>query len=305
VERKPRFASAPWCGALLACAACASLPARPAEQALYVDLRKIVEVAEDAGWTVDRTRIEQNGEAALHSACQVTPEARVSLQKWLSEQIAAAGGPAEQRFRAGSRLDAIEETLALERTLALLQYAQAHAANDCPFWLRPDATFRGEQGDYGHLVILGETQAFGTVAVPGPIPALGGGGRILVGGGVTRRLTLALGADLAASGTFVPSSSSQGVDAYMTLAAPTLIRLLSFSRIYELELAPVMRFSHGDSAWPPGARVEVGFGYAGVRTTSWMSYFMFYAGYEVHGRERSAIDHTFQLGTKLSIDWLP
>lgn len=304
MKREPSFAALPLC-ALLVCAACASLPARPAEQALYVDLRKIVEVAEDSGWTVDRTRLEQNGEAALHSVCQVTPDGRASLQKWLNEQIAVAGGPAEQRYRAGRSLDSIAETLAFERTLALLQYAEAHAARDCPFWLRPDSRFRGEQGDYGRLVILGETQAFGTIAVPGPIPALGGGGRILVGGGVTRRFTLALGADLAASGTFVPSSSSQGIDAYMTLAAPTLVRMLSFSRIYELELAPVMRFSHGERAWPPGARTELGFGYSGVRTTSWMSYFMFYGGYEVHGLGRSAVDHTFQLGTKLAIDWLP
>ena len=292
----------------LCCGGCATLPQRTAERALYFDLRKVIEVNEDSGWTMDSARLQLNIEPALRSVCQVQPSVRTDLERWLNAEITRNGGPAQQAYLAnGGDLSAVATALSLERTLALLRTAEQEAQSQCPFWLAPQGDFAGEQADYRRWVVLGETQAFGTVAVPGPVPALGGGARLFLGRGVSPQLTLALGADAAASGTFIPSSGSGGgVDAYLTLAAPILLRTIKFSRVFDVELAPVVRLAHGQSGWPPGARVELGYGFTSIRLSPFMSYYMIYAGYEVHGiGDGSQMDHTIQLGTKLSVDWAP
>ncbi len=308
-RRTPRTAAGLAAGAsLFACIGCATLPRPPAERALYVDLRKMVESSEDGGWTVDRLRLQANAEPALRSVCQVDEATRRALDAWLAEQLELAGGPAERRYREnGQRLDGVGESLSLERTRALLQYARGLAAADCPFWLAPVANFSGMQGDVGRWVLLAETQAFATVTFPSAVPALGGGGRLFVGHGVGSQLTLALGADVAASGTFIPSNGAgQGIDAYLTLASPVLLRISRFSRMVDLEVAPVMRLAHGQTAWPPGGRVLLGAGFASVRTSPLMSYFVFYGGYEVHlGGDGRRPDHTAQLGTRIAFDWAP
>jgi len=288
----------------LALSGCATLPNGPAERALYLDLRKIVDTNEDGGWTVDRLRLQANAEPALRSVCRVEPGTLSALDAWLAEQIQIAGGPAKDAYLARGRdVHAVSHTLSLERTRLLLQYASSHTAQDCPFWLTPNPQFAGEQGDAQRWVILGETQAFGTFTVPGKIPALGGGGRLFIGHGIGSRLTLAAGADAAASGTFIPSSGGGGVDAYLTLATPVLLRLTAFSRLYDVELAPVVRLAPGQTAWPPGARVQLGGGFSSVRLSPFMPYFMLYVGYEIHPTNRNAgVDHTIQLGTRISVD---
>lgn len=296
------FASLSWL------CSCASLPARPAVRALYLDLRKIVEVNEDSGWTVDAWRLHANSEPVLRSVCQVGPAQRAELDAWLGGEIERHGGPARQAFLQNGRdLSAVATALSLERTRMLLRAAESRVSEDCPFWLAPRRDFAGEQGDYRRWIVLGETQAFGTVEVPGPVPALGGGARLLFGRGVTPTFTLALGVDAAASGTFIPSSGQGGgVDAYVALATPILLRATRFSRLFDVELAPVVRFAPGKSAWPPGARVELGYGLASIRQSAFMSYYTIYAGYELHGVGSSdGIDHTLQLGTKLSVDFTP
>ncbi len=290
---------------LLLCCGCATLPRGPSERALYLDLRKMVDSSEDGGWTVDWLRLQGNAEPALRSVCQVEPATRSALDAWLAERVARAGGPAEQAYRAnGKHLDRVAETLSLERTRALLSYANEHAAKDCPFWLTPKPSFRGEQGDSGRWVLLGETQAFGTITLPSKVPALGGGGRVFLGHGLGSQLTLALGADMAASGTFIPSQGgAQGIDAYLTFASPVLLRVTRFSRLFDVELAPVIRRASGKKTWPPGARIQLGYGFSSVRTSPFMPYFMFYVGYEIHPTNgRYAVDHTIQLGTRLSLD---
>jgi hypothetical protein len=290
----------------LVCTGCAALPAPANERALYLDLRKIVESGEDGGWTIDRSRLQANAEPALRSVCQVNDATRRGLDAWLSEQITLAGGPAERSYREqGKSLDALAESLSLERTRALLRYAGERTEADCPFWLAPVAQFSGEQGGAARWVLLGETQAFGTITLPSRVPALGGGGRIFVGHGLGSQLTLALGVDVAASGTFIPSNGAgQGVDAYLTLATPVLLRVARFSRSLDIDVAPVVRLSHGQPAWPPGGRVEVGAAFASVRTSPFMSYFVFYVGYEVHlATAESSTDHTLQLGTRIAVDW--
>ncbi|MFI5309325.1 MAG: hypothetical protein ACHQ53_18360, partial [Polyangiales bacterium] len=145
------------CGcALLALAAgCASLPHERAERAVYIDLRKAIQLSEDSGFVIERVQLRANEEQALRSVCQVEPALLDDLEAWLTSQITLAGGPAEQRYREnGGDLGAVSEALTLERTRSLLRHARSHAAHDCPFWLRPSPRFEGVQGDAGRFVLL-------------------------------------------------------------------------------------------------------------------------------------------------------
>jgi hypothetical protein len=288
---------------LFALVGCATLPPERAERSLYLDLRKIADT--EGGWTVDSLRAQANLEPALRSVCEVPAPSRRNLDAWLEAQIRAEGGPAEALYAAnGGDLGAVSGVLSLERTRLLLHYAEGRT-NECPFWLKPRPNFAGAQGDFERWVLLAETQAFVSMMTPGAMPALGGGGRVLFGYGTGPRTTLAFGGDLAASATFVPVST-HGVDTYVTLATPVLYRWSQFSKLFDIELAPVMRFSTGGKAWPPGGRIEIGGGFSSVSLSSFMSYFMLYAGYEVHGiATESVIDHTFQFGTRLAVDFSP
>src|SRR5262245_59257994 len=114
--------------------ACATWPHDPVERALYIDLTKAVELSNDTGWVVDRVQLEAKREGAMRSVCQVSPEQRRALSAWLDARIAKEGGSAELVYRKHNRdLDAASGVLELERVRALLQYADARAAQDCPF----------------------------------------------------------------------------------------------------------------------------------------------------------------------------
>jgi hypothetical protein len=286
---------------------CATLPHDAAERALYVDLRKAVQLSEDSGWVVDRAQIKANAETAMRSACQVERAKLDDLEAWLDGRIALAGGPAEQLYREhGHDLSAATEALTLERTRALLRYARSRIADDCPFWLEPNAKFRGTQGDAGRFVLLAETHGFASYVFDTKVPAFGGGGRIFVGHGVGPRLTLALGGEVAASGAIVSNAHGRGLDTTFTVAMPLLLRLTRFARIFDLELAPVVRFNPGQNSLPPGARLEVGAGISGMRGASFMPYGMLYVGYEYHPKTSTTPDdHTLQIGTRFAVDWAP
>ncbi|MFI5307383.1 MAG: hypothetical protein ACHQ53_08535, partial [Polyangiales bacterium] len=199
------------------------------------------------------------------------------------------------------------EALTLERTRSLLRHARSHAAHDCPFWLRPSPRFEGVQGDAGRFVLLAETHAYASYMFEGQVPALGGGGRVFVGHGLGPRWTLAIGGELAASGQLVTThNSGREVTSTFTAAIPVLLRLSRFSRLFDIELAPVMRFDPGQSALPPGGRVELGVGLSAMRSSSLMPYAMLYLGYEHHPHTPTRdADNTVQVGTRLSVDWAP
>lgn len=289
-------------------AGCASLPSDPVERALYTDLRKSVELSEDSGWVVDSAQIRNSAEFVMRSVCQVDPALRDDLEAWLNGQIALAGGPAERIYRAtGGNLSAASRSLSLERTRALLRYGRARAADDCPFWLKPDPRFRGTQGDNDRFVVLAETHGFASYLINGHIPALGGGGRLFLGHGIGSQVTLALGGELGGSGAFVPTSGkSSGLDTTLTVAVPVLARFTHLSRIFDIELAPVARFGGNQNAFPPGGRVELGAGIAGMRGSLFMPYAMLYLGYEYHPPAHGAsADHTLHVGTRLAVDFAP
>lgn len=290
-------------------AGCASLPEHPAQRGLYVDLRKAVELSEDTGWFVDRVQLRANAEAALRSACQVEPAMRDDLEAWLGGQIALAGGPAERLYREhGGDLDAADDALTLERTRALLRYASAHAAEDCPFWLTADPEFEGVQGDAGRFVVLAETLGYGSLVLEDGEAALagGGGGRLLFGHGLGERFTLALGLEVGGVGTFQSEDGGSSIEPAFGAGVPVLLRWTQFSRIVDLELAPVARLESVGDLLTPGLRVLVGGGFSTMRASAFMPYGVLSLGYQYHPPDSvGPAEHSVLIATRVGIDWDP
>jgi hypothetical protein len=287
---------------------CAPLPESKVQRALYVDLRKAVELSADTGWIVDRLELHGNAEHALNSACRVDPAMRDDLDVWLTGRIALAGGSAEEIYRAtGGDMSAASTSLTLERTRALLRYANAHAAEDCPFWLEPDDDFNGVQGDAGRFVLLGETFGYGAVVLERGEAALAGGGagRLLLGHGLGSRFTLAAGLEVGGMGTFQSVEGERRIEPTFAIGAPVLLRFTHFSRIVDLEVAPVARFESSDLL-TPGVRVLIGGGLATLRASAFMPYGIIALGYQFQPPDaRKPADHSVMIATRVGIDWAP
>jgi hypothetical protein len=289
---------------------CATLPEEPVARALYVDLRKAEELSSDTGWVVDRIQLESNAEDVLRSACQVDAVQRDQLDAWISGQIALHGGSAEEAYRKhGKDLGAASTLLTLERTRALLRYAQAHAGADCPFWIEPDPEFAGVQGDADRFVVLAETIGYGSAVLESDEAAIGGGGggRLLFAHGLGPEVTLALGGEVGGSGAFVENDSGgRSIDTTFSAAIPVLVRLTRFSRVLDFELAPVFRFNPDEDALPPGGRAAMGVGLTTLRASAFMPYAVLWLGYEFHPEnDTGPADHSIHAGTRVGVDWDP
>jgi hypothetical protein len=292
------------------CAGCATLPEQPAERALYIDLHKAVELSESAGWVVDRVQLERNAEDALRSACQVDPALRDDLDAWITGQIALHGGPAERLYREhGDDLGAADGVLSLERTRALLRYADSHAADDCPFWLEPSRDFEGVQGDADRFVLLAETIGFGSLAIESDQAALGGGGggRLLFAHGIGPQFTFAFGGEVGGVGAFtVNEKGGRSLETTFTAAVPLLLRITRFSRVLDLELTPIVRLNPDLDVFPPGVRASAGVGLLTMRASAFMPYVVLWLGYEYHPAiGASPEDHALHIGTRVGVDWDP
>jgi len=295
---------------LVLCASCATLPDQPAERALFLDLRKQVELSESTGWVVDRLQLEKNAEDALRSACQVDPALRDDLDAWLSGQIVLNGGPPEKLYAEhGDDVGAASPTISLDRTRALLRYADAHAAADCPFWLKPKRTFEGVQGDAHRFVVLAETIGFGSLAIESGQAAFGGGGggRLLFAHGIGSQFTFGFGGEVGGVGAFTNNGTGgRSLETTFTAAVPLLLRFTRFSRALDLELTPIVRINPGQDVLPPGIRASVGLGLMTMRTSAFMPYVVLWTGYEYHPAiPSSPEDHALLVGTRVGVDWDP
>jgi hypothetical protein len=283
---------------------CATLPSEPVERALYIDLTKSVQLSEDSGWGIDRIELEEQAENAMRSACQVDPARRAALAAWLDGQLALAGGPSEPRYRATGELD--ETALRIERVRALLDYTEAHAAEECPYWIEQDPDFRGRQGDADRFVLLAESQGFGAIVIEGDQKAVGGGGsgRLLLGHGIGPQLTLATGVEVGGTGAFVASEGGKrALETTFVGALPVLLRWTNLSRVFDLEVAPVMRL---DTSASPGFRTAFGAGLVTMRNSTYMPYVVLWLGYEYQPPDaQSPADHSLRIGTRVGVDWDP
>jgi hypothetical protein len=295
---------------LLLASGCVTLPQHPVERALYIDLTKAVELSNDTGWVVDRVQLEANSEGAMRSVCQVEPERRRALEAWLSARIEQLGGSAELAYKKHAKdLGAVSHVLELERVRALLRFADAHTAQDCPFWLEPSPEFRGVQSDADRLVILADTLGYGSLVLERDNAALGGGGggRLLVGTGLGTAWTLAVGGELGGSGAFVKNDmGTRSIETTFSAALPILLRLSRYSRLFDLEVAPAIRFDPDTDILPPGVRTSVAVGFSTMRSAAFMPYALLWLAYEYHPADnRGPADHSFHIGTRVGVDWDP
>jgi hypothetical protein len=302
------------CTTSLACAwiatGCATWPHDPVERALYIDLAKTVELSNDTGWVVDRVQLENNAENAMRSVCQVEPARRRGLESWLNARLQALGGSAELVYKKhGKDLGAAGNALEIERVRALLQFADARAEADCPFWLEPKSDFRGVQSDEGRWVLFADTLGYGSLVLEGDTAALGGGGggRLLVGRGFGTSWTLAVGAEVGGSGAFVNNEKgSRSIETTFSAAVPVILRWSHFSRLVDLEVAPAVRFDPDTDILPPGVRTSVAVGFSTMRAAAFMPYALLWLAYEYHPADnRGPEDHSLHIGTRVGVDWDP
>lgn len=297
--------------ASLACLGCAALPPAGPQRALYVDLRKAVDLSEDTGgWVIDRVEIESQAGPALRSVCRVDPVERARLERWLDGQLALGGGSAQALYeRSGGDLDAAMDALTYERVRSLLRYGERHAEEDCPFYLHPEPDFAGVEGDADRFVLWLESVGGGAIVLEGGKVALGGGGggRVFAAHGIGATLTLAIGGELSGNGAFVENSAgARTIETTFTAAVPVVLRVSDIARVYDFELAPVVRLATADDELPPGLRATAGIGLTGSRGAMFMPYVLLWLGYEIHpARGSDPIDHTVHVGTRVGVDLDP
>jgi len=288
---------------------CMGLPRRPAERALYVDTRKVVEVNERLGWEIDRHEIADAVPTLLPSVCQTEPEARLGLGRWLAARIVEEGGSAEARYRDnGHDLEEVRHLLRLERTRDLLEAAAEASAEDCPFWLEPDSDFPGRHGSARRFTLVLESIGGAGLVIRGDDVALGGtgGGRVLGSFGLGDRLALAVGGEVGVVAAF-----PEDADGNRTLvgnfagAVPVLLRLRNSLSVVDLEAAPVFRYSGGHLR-SPGARLSIGYGLSALRGGGFMPHALLWIGYEWQPpRDGNPAEHSLRLGTKVGLNWDP
>ncbi len=289
---------------------CSAMPDEPVERALYDDLRRIVETSERTGWLIDRLEIDEAAPAALQSVCRVAQPNRLSLRKWLDGRITSEGGPAKEAYeRAGQDLSAVGELLTLERARALLAEADRIAADDCPFWLKPDDQFSGIQSNRRRFIVLAESMgSFSTYLKDGEITIGGGGGaRIMPAWGVGDSVTIALGAEVGGRGQFSASDDGDpALTAGIAGAIPLLIRFQDLTWFYDIEVAGLTLWRDSKLTWPPGVRVGVSVGISAIRISNFLPYVAGWAGYEFHPGDDEFPDvHTIRIGTRVGFDWDP
>jgi hypothetical protein len=293
---------------LLGLASCATtLPPDPVERALYVDTLTLVRSKSRSEWTIDRLAQDSIGPGVAWSACQVAPEKRRSLMGWIDTQVAAEqtrlGGDARSAWLQRDRdLGAVEDLIELERVRAALANIEERAATDCPFWLETDPEFIGLQGDANRFILFIESRgqlALNVQSKGGARFSGGGGGRVLLGGGFSDRVSLLSGFEVGGGGRFGEDGKLSGV---LTGAVPVLLRFADAGTAWDLEVAAVS-FLEGSKSWPPGLRAAIAFGFVTPRVGGAFSpQAMFWLGYEYHPRRDDEEPfHIIGLGTRIGV----
>ncbi|MDB4988007.1 MAG: hypothetical protein JWN04_3185 [Myxococcaceae bacterium] len=291
---------------------CAELPRQPTQRAYYIDARKALNGESRVGWTVDRVEIEEASVQAEPSACHVAPAHRKALRSWVSERIAAEGGPAELQYKGGVDVDELDDVIDLERTRALLDAIELHVPADCPFWVKPDEHFKGLHSTAKRWVLIAESMGAGSLSLVNRQVQAGGGGaaRIFGGYGFSTHWMAAAGLEGGGDANLQKQNSKGGDTSLAPQAAfrfgvPAILRLTDLDRIYDLELAAVARLSDGKFT-PWGARVGLAGGVAGLRRLGFMPSLQLWFGYEVYPAQNGLqAEHVLRLGTRVGVDWHP
>ena len=294
--------------AAVGCSACSVLPKPPPQRALYSDLRQIVDTRQRVGWVIDRAEIDDAIPNALQSVCAVEEEQRLDLLDWFDKRITAAGGPSQAAYQRTGSLTGLAEVMTLERMRALLEAADERAAQDCPFWMKPDPNFAGVQGDAHKFVMIAESMGRLSLLVAPDEVLVGAGGalRVIPAYGVTDRVTLGMGVEVGGFGSLSQSGEGQRLNARPLGGVPLLVRLHDDTWLYDFELTPIFQYYQSAISWPPGLRGAFALGIGAVRIGSILPVAMAYVGYEYQPAfEDLTRTHALSVGTRIGVNFDP
>lgn len=268
----------------------------PAFQALAVDLERIVEVQQSAGWRIDRYEIEDMMPSALMTVCRVPKPIRARALAWYDGRIAGLGGPLEVAWSKTHDLSALKPLLFVTRVRALLAEADRRAATECPVWIEPDPAFTGLQSDRGRFTLNLETGGLVQFRHAANRWTYGGGGvvRGLVGRGF-EHTSLLFGAEFGGGAMLrVPDGGGTLVINYFP-ALPVVFRMHDRTWHYDVEVAPVALFQADDTRRSYGVRFGLGGGVQARRSRGFIPWAGLVLAYE-HYFEGARPSMTFLRG---------
>ena len=277
-------------------------------EGLIGDIERIIAGEESEGWFADTEAFGAIDEPLLESVCRATPEARAIALATLRTSRNAAGDP-RQLFRAAGELtDEAETALTLDRQVRALERALERVSDECPFWIRPDRSFRGLQSDRRRFTLSLETggnlqlrETEGQWTFGG-----GGGGRLLPGYGLDGRYSVLFGVELAGGAMVRPgTSASQFVINYFP-AIPLVFRTRQLTWHYDIETAAVSLFQADDTRVSFGGRIGGAFGFSTLRRRNilpWAGVAIAYEHYVRSGGRAPA--HFVRGGLRVGLPWDP
>lgn len=243
-------------------------PADPASvAALAFDVRRIVAAREAGGWLVDDLALQQVLPDAMASVCRATPATRQAALVAADAEARRWGEPAALFEAAGGRLDdTVEQALSAARRALVLRRSLRRADQQCPFWLRPEPSFKGLQSNRNRLVVAFDTGGvvqFRRTAGEWTLGA-GGSGRVLLGYGFTR-VTLLAGIEFGGGALLEPDSDPTQFAINYLPALPLIVRLHRNAWHYDLEVAPVALFQARNTELSVGLRGALTVGVSALR----------------------------------------
>jgi len=276
--------------------------------ALVDDAARLVASEEADGWFSDAEALRNVEGPMLESICRATPDARTEASAELGHEAAEAGD-ARALFRAAGKLDGkVKHALTFERRRLVFEHALARAASDCPFWVQPEAGFRGLQSDRERFTLSFETEGNVQIRETEGQWTYGGGGcgRILPGFGFDGRHSLLAGVEFGGSALIRPhSSASEFVITYLP-AVPIVFRTRTLLWQYDLETAPIALFQADDTRLSFGWRVGAGLGLVGLRKRNFLPWAGLAASYEYYARSGGREPAHFILGSvRVGLPWDP
>jgi hypothetical protein len=240
------------------------------------------------------------------SGPSTAPERRQGLLAWLDTEIgreeARLGGTAAEVWKR-QRDDAdLEMLLELQRVRLAVADLEARAEAECPFWLEADPGFIGTQGNAERFTLWLESRGGGALNVRGSDVGLSGGGagRLLMGSGLSDRLSLLAGLEVGGAGRFELDGK---VAAVFGAAVPVVLRFADAGQVFDIEIAAAT-FLDKDAMWPPALRVALAYGFVTPRVGGAFSPMaLFWVGYEYHpSRGEDPPFHLIGVGTRIGVD---
>jgi hypothetical protein len=295
--------------AALAAAACAhARPEGAGDGALYRDLQRIVNVREARGWRIDRVEIDAVLPDALQSVCRTDEATRGRVLAWVDARLAELGGPVDEAWRReGRRIERVRDLLEATRVRRLLAAAIEAAPRDCPFWIEPEAHFRGRQiiDDRFLFVLEGGGKFIGLRSQGRNDFAGGGAGRLLFGRTFGPRWGLLAGVEAGGSAEFPRDEAGmrQGIVLAVDFLAPVVVRYRLVNSYVELEGGYLLHVTEQDARAVPGWHVGVAVGVKSVRERFLLPGVAFGASYErTFERPDRAPLHLLKLGLRVTLD---